>query len=119
MRSGAIVPAIARSTPYALVAPNQDTRLILAPTGKLATTDSRAKPLVQQGITEDECRTVYGGIKKPYTNNQVTKMFRTLSLKYHPDRNPSGAEYYTTKVIPCKDILISKATGEPIMGLLQ
>jgi hypothetical protein len=113
MRSGVVVAAPSRSTPYAIIAPNQETRLVLA------TPKQNALMAFQQGqgLSEDECRTVYGGIKRPYTNNQVTEMFRTLSLKYHPDRNPSGAEYYTTKVIPCKDILISKA--KPVMGLLD
>ncbi len=38
------------------------------------------------------------GVKPDATEEEIRKSFRELSKKYHPDKNPSGAEMYTKLV---------------------
>ncbi len=38
------------------------------------------------------------GVKSDATEEEIRKSFRELSKKYHPDKNPSGAEMYTKLV---------------------
>jgi len=66
------------------------------------------------------------GVSKDSTENELKKQYRSLSYKFHPDRNPNGGEQmqklneaYDTLKDPIKRQVYDNSFSNPLDVLLE
>lgn len=56
------------------------------------------------------------GVEPSASRDEIKKAYRTLALKYHPDRNPGGSGARFAEIHEAYAILTNKAVGRAVGG---